>query len=141
MKKSLIRLDGALIQWNEALLLDHEGNISEGAVANIFLVIDNTLITPPTDSILPGITRTSVLLIAQQLNIATKKTVTIHDISLATEAFFAGTASEITSIKSIEQHSFSPTALVVTDKIKNAYHAITSGGNIHFKSWLTFIQQ
>lgn len=127
--------------FDEALLLDHEGAIAEGSVANIFFVIDGVLKTPPQQSILPGITRASIIAIAQSLGITTKQeTITVHDIKNATEAFFTGTASEITSIKSIEHKQFITTG-IVTDKLKEAYHAIINGKEKKIKSWLTFIHQ
>ncbi len=126
--------------FDEALLLDHNGNISEGSVANIFFVIDGILKTPSSESILPGITRASVLTIAQTLNIQTEEgTITLQDINNATEAFFCGTASEITPIKAIENIQFSNPG-PITQKIKNAYQDCTLGKNNHFKSWLTSIQ-
>ena len=82
---------------------------------------------PRPTSILPGITRASVLAIAQKLNIKTsEETITLHDITRATEAFFTGTASEITPIKTIEQKEFSLTQNNITQKIKNSYHALHS---------------
>lgn len=126
--------------FDEALLLDHEGNISEGSVANIFFIIDGILKTPPPTSILPGITRASVLTIAQKLNIKTsEETITLHDITRTTEAFFTGTASEITPIKTIEQKEFSLTQNNITQKIKNSYHHCIAGNDTSFKSWLTYI--
>lgn len=126
--------------FDEALLLDEQGNIAEGSVVNIFFVIDGVLITPPPTSILPGITRASVLAIAHSLNISTKEeAVTLDTLSKVTESFFSGTASEITPIKKIEQQEFSTRPNTITEKIKTAYQDITLGRNNHFKSWLTFI--
>lgn len=126
--------------FDEALLLDYEGTIAEGSVANIFFVIDGDVVTPPPSSILPGITRASIISLAQKLAIPLKeRIVTMDDIFRATEAFFSGTASEITSIKSIEQKEFLLTPGPITQKINNAYHAATLGKENYFKSWLTLV--
>jgi branched-chain amino acid aminotransferase len=128
--------------FDEALLLDYEGNIAEGSVANIFFVIDGSVITPPPLSILPGITRASIIALAQKLAIPLEeRIVTMADISKATEAFFSGTASEITPIKSIEQKEFLSAPGPITQKIKNAYKAATLGKENYFKSWLTLVNK
>lgn len=127
--------------FDEALLLDYENNIAEGSVANIFFVIDGILITPPLNLIFPGITRSSIMVIAQELGIPVKeKILSPQDITQATEAFFTGTASEITPIKRIEHIEFSRAPGIITDKIRTAYQNIVVGKNNNFKSWLTPIE-
>lgn len=126
--------------FDEAILLDQKGNISEGSVANIFFIIDGILKTPPSESILPGITRASVIDIAKKLNIPTsEETITLQDVNNATEAFFTGTASEITPIKLIDQKQFNISPGEITQAIQRMYKNITVGNNNDFKLWLTFI--
>ncbi|HEV2917279.1 MAG TPA: branched-chain amino acid transaminase [Candidatus Babeliales bacterium] len=126
--------------FDEALLLDHDGNISEGSVANIFFVIDGKLKTPDIKSILPGITRASIIAIASKLGIEVcEQSLTIYDINKATEAFFTGTASEITPIKSIDNKKFSHSPGCITQKIQMIYHSVTNGTDTDFASWLYFI--
>lgn len=126
--------------FDEAILLDQKGNISEGSVANIFFIIDGILKTPPSESILPGITRASVIDIAKKLNIPTsEETITLQDVNNATEAFFTGTASEITPIKLIDQKQFNISPGEITQAIQRMYKKITVGNNNDFKLWLTFI--
>ena len=128
--------------FDEALLLDHEGNVAEGSVANIFFVIDGILKTSPAHSILPGITRDSVLKIARKLDIPIQESLlTKHDIGNATEAFFTGTASEITPIKTIEEKQFNGAPGAITQKIIHTYQNTTLGNDNSFKPWLTFINQ
>jgi len=127
--------------FDKALLLDHKETIAEESVANISFVIDGVLKTPPQQSILPNITRASIIAIAQSLDLSTtQETLTLHDITKATEDFFTGTASEITSIKSIEHTQF-VTPGAITKKLKKTYHAAIYGKNNRFKPWLTFIHQ
>jgi len=126
--------------FDEALLLDHNSAISEGSVANIFIVIDGILKTPTTQSILPGITRASILTLAHALDIPIEETViTLHDIYNATEAFFCGTASEITPILCIEDIMLLAPG-PITQKITSAYRDCILSKNKHFKSWLTSVQ-
>lgn len=126
--------------WDEALLLDNMNNIAEGSVANVFLVIEGKLKTPPSTSILPGITRSSIITIAKNLNIAVEEeTLQVPQIEAATEAFFTGTASEVTPIKQIEQKKFAHAPGIITQKLRIAYQDITQGRDYNFKSWLSFI--
>lgn len=93
--------------FDEALLLDMHENIAEGPGANFFLEIDGTLYTPPTGSILPGITRATVFELGQMLGIPVlEKTLTVDDIQTATSAFFCGTAAEIIGIGTIDDKVF-----------------------------------
>jgi len=126
--------------FDEALLLDHEGAIAEGSVANIFFVIEGVLTTPLTGSILPGITRSSILELAAHLGIRVEERVLKLDaLEKATEGFFTGTASEITPIKLIESTYFTNSPGPITQKLQKAYHEVVTGGHKKFESWLTFI--
>jgi len=126
--------------FDEALLLDHDNRIAEGSVANIFFVIDGILKTPTAETILPGITRDTVIILAQQLGIAVcEESIHLDDLSRATEAFFTGTASEITPIHMIDQHQYAIPGLI-TEKIKSMYTAIITGHATQDQKWLTFVQ-
>jgi branched-chain amino acid aminotransferase len=93
--------------YDEALLLDMHENVAEGPGANFFLEKDGCLYTPPTGSILPGITRATVFEIGEMLGIPVfEKTLTLKDIEEADSAFFCGTAAEIIGIQSIENKFF-----------------------------------
>src|SRR5208283_3138490 len=89
--------------YDEALLLDTEGYVSEGSGENIFISRDNTLKTTPLTSILEGITRDSIITIAEDLGISTIETrFTRDEVYIADEAFFTGTAAEITPIRELD---------------------------------------
>lgn len=125
--------------FDEALLLDYQSNIAEGSVANIFFVIDGVLTTPKAHSILPGITRSSILSIAEIQGIPiVEKMMPRSDIENATEAFFAGTASEITPIKSIENKQFESKG-PITNIIDSIYQNAIHGRDARFSSWLTHV--
>lgn len=88
---------------DEALLLDYKGNIAEGSSANFFIVKNSKVITPTSESILEGITRDTVIKIARALNYEVIETqITLAQAKLADEAFFTGTASEISSVSHID---------------------------------------
>lgn len=126
--------------YDEALLLDFEGNVAEGSGENIFIVKKNKLYTPTLGRILSGITRNSIITIAKNLGIKVQeKKLKINEIYKADEAFFTGTATEVMPIASLDnrkiKNSFGPT----TKKLKETYLDIVKGKNNKYKRWLTFI--
>ncbi len=93
--------------YDEALLLDMHGNVAEGPGANFFVEKEGILYTPPAGNILPGITRATVMELAKDLGIhVTEKHMTMEEVYSADNAFFAGTASEIAPIESINGEKF-----------------------------------
>lgn len=125
--------------FHEALLLDNNGFIAEASVANAFFVIDGILRTPPPSEILPGITRDTVLHLAKELGVAvSQQPLSLEDVQFATEAFFTGTASEITPIAKLEQKEFAAPG-PITKLIQKNYLDCTHGKLPSCKCWLTFI--
>ncbi len=105
MNSQLIKMEALLGGYSEGIALDDRGMVSEGSGENLFLVNNGMLLTPPLGaSILPGITRDSVVQIAKELGIPVKET-TIQRAALylADELFFTGTAAEITPIRSVDR--------------------------------------
>ena len=105
MNSQLIKMEAELNGYAEGIALDTNGNISEGSGENIFLIINKTLYTPPShSSILPGITRHSVIVIARDKGYKVKQQIIPREtIYIADEAFFTGTAAEISVIKSVDK--------------------------------------
>ena len=105
MNSQLIKMEAILGGFSEGIALDDRGYVSEGSGENIFLVNNGKLITPPLGaSILPGITRDSVLKIARELGIEiVEAQVQRAALYLADELFFTGTAAEITPIRSVDR--------------------------------------
>jgi branched-chain amino acid aminotransferase len=105
MNSQLIKMEAILGGFSEGIALDDRGYVSEGSGENIFLVNNGKLITPPLGaSILPGITRDSVLQIARELGIEVLETsIQRSALYLADEVFFTGTAAEITPIRSVDR--------------------------------------
>jgi branched-chain amino acid aminotransferase len=93
--------------YGEALLLDTNGFVAEGSGANFFYEKDGTLYTPPLGNILPGITRSTILELADELDFkVVERYFTPEDLKGADGAFFTGTAAEVAGIRSVDQHNF-----------------------------------
>jgi len=130
--------------FDEALLLNQEGTISEGAGQNIFIIKNEELYTNAEDSsILMGITRETLIYLAKEMNI----TVHIGKLSLgqlfsADEAFFCGTASEVTPICEVDGRIIGTgKSGLITQKIQKIYIDIVHGTTKDYQHWLTFIKQ
>lgn len=144
MNSQLIKMEALLGGFSEGIALDDRGYVSEGSGENIFLVSGSKLITPPLGaSILPGITRDSVVEIARELGIEVVETsVQRSALYIADEVFFSGTAAEITPIRSIDRITIGEgkrgevTKRLQTEffKIINAERPAPFGAE-----WLTFI--
>lgn len=130
--------------YAEGLALDPNGNMSEGAGENLFLVIDNTLYTPPASaSILLGITRDTVLTLASDLGYKVQQEVLTREMAyLADEAFMTGTAAEITPIKSIDQLPVGNGKVgPITKAIQKQFFGIVNGQLADYHGWLTYVPQ
>ncbi|MEY4668130.1 MAG: Branched-chain-amino-acid aminotransferase [Pseudomonadota bacterium] len=127
--------------YHEALFLDYQGYIAEGPGANFFIIKDRKLYTPPLGAILPGITRASVLEIARDKGLSvTEKNITVEEAQDADEAFFTGTAAEMTPIGSIEDKPLrfgAPGPL--TAELKQAYLDAAYGRAPRYDKFLTFV--
>jgi|TARA_B100002003_G_C14110505_1_gene534121 branched-chain amino acid aminotransferase len=123
--------------FDEALMLDYEGHVAEGPGENIFMMKDNKLITAKTGSILPGITRSTILQIAKDNNIETEeRIITPEELKAADEVFVVGTAAEVTPVKQIDD-----TILNTHEKaefFRTTYLNIVQGKDDTYKDWLTF---
>ena len=124
--------------YDEALLLDYEGNVVEGSGENIFIVKNGKLITPPLGRILNGITRASVIGIAKDEGIKVEeKEIKPEDIYNADEAFFTGTAAEVTAIDSVDDRKIKGGP--VTKKLRDLFMDIVHGKNKKYERWLDYI--
>jgi branched-chain amino acid aminotransferase len=129
-------------EYHEALLLDYQGNIAEGPGENLFMVKDGALITPASGSILSGITRRTVFEMAQDLGIQVfERKLTIEELLAGDEAFFTGTAAEITPIGSLDKKLIGKDGKVgeVTRKIRDLYGEIVRGKVERYKKFLTYV--
>ena len=126
---------------DEAILLDKNGFISEGSGENIFLIKNNTIYTPTVDHCLNGITRQSVMKIALDMGYeVVEKNLKIDELINSDEAFFTGTAVEITPISKIDEMVIgSGSRGLVTEKLQKTYEDIIFGRNKNYDHWLSLV--
>jgi branched-chain amino acid aminotransferase len=125
---------------DEALLMDEDGFISEGSGENIFIIKNDEIYTPKIKHCLNGITRQSVITIAEDFGInVTEKNLTYEDLSNADEVFFTGTAVEITPVTKIDSKLIGAGSRgPITKKLQETYSLIVTGQSDKYKSWLTY---
>ncbi len=140
MNSQLIRMEAIVNGYVEGIALDVNGYVSEGSGENLFLIQDGTVITPPLSaSVLPGITRRTVIALCQDLKIPVSEQMIPREmLYIADEVFFCGTAAEITPLRSIDRipvggGSRGP----ITKKLQDEFFAITSGTKPDRHNWLT----
>ncbi|MFZ3321405.1 MAG: branched-chain amino acid transaminase [Usitatibacter sp.] len=128
--------------YDEALLLDTDGFVAEGAGENIFIIKDGRVYTPQLTTALNGITWRSVQSICTDMGIPCEKTrLTRDDIYIADEAFFTGTAAEVTPIRELDRRVIgSGTRGPITEKIQTAFFDIVHGRNRKYHHWLSPVE-
>jgi len=128
--------------YDEALLLDTEGYVSEGSGENIFIVRNGVLKTTPLTSILEGITRDSITTIAKDNRIGVKEErFTRDEVYIADEAFFTGTAAEVTPIRELDGRKIGEgKAGKITKKLQSVFFDIVKGKNKKYEKWLTYVK-
>ncbi len=128
--------------YDEALMLDTAGYVSEASGENVFLVSGNTIITPPeSSSILNGITRKSVIELARDLGYRVKEEIFPRDtLYIADEVFLTGTAAEVTPVREVDNRKIGKgIAGPVTLEIQSEFFNIVLGKNPEYKKWLTYV--
>ncbi|TAH40173.1 MAG: branched-chain amino acid transaminase [Betaproteobacteria bacterium] len=127
--------------YDEALLLDNQGFVAEGAGENLFIVRDGKIYEPEIASALTGITRDSIHAIARELGYdITTKRLTRDDIYLADEAFFTGTAAEVTPIRELDDRKIGEGKRgPVTAKIQARFFDVVGGKAPEYDNWLAYI--
>jgi branched-chain amino acid aminotransferase len=141
LNAQLVKMEALHNGYREGIALDSVGNLSEGSGENIFIVKKGVLYTPTfTSSILPGITRNTVITLAQQEQIEIKEVqLPRESLYVADEVFFTGTAAEITPIRSIDKIAIGTSCPgPVTKLIQKHFFDITREGNDSF-GWLTWL--
>jgi branched-chain amino acid aminotransferase len=139
---SLIKMEAVLEGYSEGIALDTFGHLSEGSGQNLFVVRNNVIYTPPvTASILPGITRDSVITIARDLGFTVREEMLPRELLyIAEEAFFAGTAVEITPIKSVDKISVGNGRRgPITEAIQQSFFDIIHGRVADTHGWLEYV--
>lgn len=137
----LAKREATSLGYDEALMLDTDGYVAEASGENIFIVSDGVLRTPPVTAVLSGITRASIITLAQDLGIAVREDIFSRDeLYLADEAFLTGTAAEVTPIREVDDRIIgSGKPGPITTKLQAAFFDIVKGKDPRYEQWLTYI--
>ena len=139
---SMLALKDALNSgFDEALILDIDDNVNEGSGENFFMIINNTIHTPKDATVLNGITRQTVMKIARDLNYRVEETnISVDDVKSSDEAFFTGTAAEVTPIIQVDDVKINDGKPgEITKKIQKIYFDLIRGKVDEYSSWLTLV--
>ncbi|HYE58969.1 MAG TPA: branched-chain amino acid transaminase [Rhodothermales bacterium] len=143
LNASLVKMEAVLNGYAEGIMLNVDGYVAEGSGENLFVVRDGVLYTAPTNlSILPGITRDSVITLARELGLEVREAhIPREALYIADELFFTGTAAEITPIRSVDKYTIgSGRRGPITAQLQEAFdRVIREGEDSH--GWLTFVPQ
>jgi branched-chain amino acid aminotransferase len=127
--------------YDEAMLLDAEGYVAEGSGENIFIVRDGVIFTPDLTSALDGITRQTIFTLATELGYKiVEKRITRDEVYIADEAFFTGTAAEVTPIREVDNRPIgSGTRGPITERLQTLYFDVVHGRSTAHLGWLTLV--
>jgi branched-chain amino acid aminotransferase len=142
MNSQLIKMEALLDGYEEGIALNIRGHISEGSGENIFLVKDGTVLTPPlSSSVLPGITRDSVMTLFREMGVRViEETIPREMLYIADEVFFTGSAAEVTPIRSIDKIAIGNGKRgPLTEKVQKAFFDVVDGRREDAHGWLTFV--
>ena len=139
---SMLALQEALNDgYDEALLLDVNGYVMEGSGENIFIVRDGVIYTPDLTSALDGITRRTVMSLADELGIpVVEKRITRDEVYIADEAFFTGSAAEVTPIREVDNRTIGSGGRgPITERLQGLYFDQVQGRRAEHPEWLTYV--
>lgn len=142
VNSQLAKKEAITTGYDEAVLLDTEGYVSEGSGENIFIVRKGKIKTTPLTSILEGLTRNSIIQIAQDLKIkVTEERFTRDELYIADEAFFTGTAAEVTPIREVDGRVIGAGKPgEISKKLQSVFFDVVKGKNKKYESWLTYVK-
>ena len=144
MNSQLIRMEAAANGYAEGIALDEAGYVSEGSGENLFVIRDGKLLTPPLGaSVLPGITRDTIIEIARDLGIPHIETIIPRELLyIADELFFTGTAAEVTPIRSVDRITVGAGKRgEITERIQKRFFDIVNGEAEDNHGWLTLVRK
>jgi branched-chain amino acid aminotransferase len=140
---ALAKTDAIRAGFDEALVLNQDGHLSEGSAMNIFMVRDGILITPPiTDNILEGITRRSIIELAKnELGLTTlERSIDRTEVYLCEELFMTGTAVQLTPITKVDHRPVGTGTLgPITAQLRELFHEVIRGKNPKYRTWNTAV--
>ena len=141
MNSILAHQEAAQDGYDEALLLDVDGFVAEGSGENIFIVRNGKLITPDLTSALEGITRDTIVQLAGEIGLPViEKRITRDEVYSADEAFFTGTAAEVTPIRELDNRAIGAGKRgPVTEKLQSLFFDVVHGKSAKHQDWLTLV--
>jgi len=142
MNSQLAKMEAVTNNYDEAIMLDYQGMVSEGSGENIFIVKDGVLHTPPrASSLLDGITRNSIITLAREMDLEVKEEEIPREmLYIADELFLTGTAAEVTPIRSVDRITVGNGKRgEITRELQEQFFAILDGNAEDKYGWLTFI--
>jgi branched-chain amino acid aminotransferase len=138
---ALIKTDAALSGFDDALVLNQDGHVSEGSAMNVFMVRDGILVTPPvTDNVLEGITRRSVMeLVSKAMGLpVVERSIDRTELFICDEIFLTGTAAQVTAVTQVDHRPIGSGVMgPVTAGLRELFMNLVRGGNPDFMDWVT----
>jgi len=141
MNSILAHQEAAQDGYDEALLLDVDGFVAEGSGENVFIIRNGKLFTPDLTSALEGITRDTIIQLAKEMGLEiVEKRITRDEVYSADEAFFTGTAAEVTPIRELDNRAIgSGTRGPITEKLQTKFFDVVMGRSPQHEGWLTLV--
>ncbi|MFD7668189.1 branched-chain amino acid transaminase [Streptomyces sp. NPDC059788] len=142
VNSALTKVAAVRAGYDDALMLTPAGHVAEASAANVFVVRDGHLVTPPlSDNILPGITRDTVLTLAREAGLpVTERSITRGELYVADEAFLTGTAAEIVPVASVDDRPVAAGGCgPVTKQLRDLFHEVSRGRSPEHRDWLSYV--
>lgn len=140
---ALVKTDAALSGFDEALVLDHNGHVSEGSAMNVFMMRNGVLITPPvTDNVLEGITRRSIIELARtELGLEVlERSIDRTELAISEEVFMTGTAAQVAAVTKVDHRTIGAGRMgPVTAQLRKMFDDIARGKNPKYAHWNTVV--
>jgi branched-chain amino acid aminotransferase len=143
MNSQLAKMESITNGYDEGIMLDYQGMVSEGSGENIFVVLDGVIYTPPiSSSLLSGLTRDAVITLAGEMGLEVREEQIPREmLYISDEVFLTGTAAEVTPVRSVDKilvgEGFRGS---ITKDIQDAFFAVVNGSNENKHQWLTFVE-
>jgi branched-chain amino acid aminotransferase len=142
MNSQLAKMESITNGYDEGIMLDYQGMVSEGSGENIFVVLDRVLYTPPiSSSLLSGLTRDAVITLAEEIGFEVREEQIPREmLYISDEVFLTGTAAEVTPVRSVDKIVVGRGCRgEITKKIQQAFFKVVNGKDDNKNGWLTFI--
>jgi branched-chain amino acid aminotransferase len=144
MNSQLAKMESIVNGYDEGIMLDYQGMVSEGSGENIFVVLDGVLHTPPlSSSLLSGLTRNAIIILAREMGLEVREEQIPREmLYISEEVFLTGTAAEITPVRTIDKIQVGEGCRgELTKKLQEAFFAIVNGETENDHGWLTYIDK